>query len=117
MKLDDVFGSKYLKAEDLKGHEVEVTIDGCQLEEFDQDGRTVKKLVLNFVGKDRGLVLNKTNANRIGEMHGDETDNWGGKRIKLFPDRVDFAGNIVDAIRVKIETAPPEAVDDEDLPF
>lgn len=99
MKTGDVFGGSnaYLKAEDLKGKAVRVTIESVDVKQFD-DG---KKLVLHFVGKDKQLVCNRTNANRIEEATGtDETDNWEGWTIALYVCMVDFQGKRVPAIRV-----------------
>ena len=72
-----------------------------------------KKLILYFEGKDRGLVLNKTNANNIANAYGDDTDDWIGKQIVLFEAMVDFQGRTVPAIRVRmpqIKDKPKQAV-------
>jgi len=47
------------------------------------------------------VVLNKTNAKIIASLHGNETDDWPGKKIILYATEVDFRGEIVDAIRVR----------------
>lgn len=84
MKRGDLFPSKYIKAEDLP-EEVEVTIKSCQMEELQGvDGKKQEKGILYFVGVDKGLVLNATNFDRIADQHGDDTDNWGGKKVTLF---------------------------------
>jgi hypothetical protein len=71
----------------------------------DDDG----KAVLYFIGKQKGLVLNKVNSRTIGGAYGDETDNWENQKIILFPAIVDFRGDSVEAIRVKIPKAVPVA--------
>jgi hypothetical protein len=59
------------------------------------------KPVLHFRGKSRGVVLNKTNANAIWGINGsDDTDDWAGTAITLFPTKVEFQGKRVDAIRI-----------------
>jgi hypothetical protein len=98
MIIDDVFSSKYLKASDLRGRDVLVTIAG--VEEANLKGGD-KKLLMTFAGKEKGLIVNKTNANRIAQMFGRDTDRWVGKQITLFPTQVEFQGDYVDAIRVK----------------
>ncbi len=66
---------------------------------------------LFFVGKDKGLVLNKTNFNVIADITGEaDSDDWPGKRITLYATKVDYQGRRVDAIRVD---DPPK---DEDKP-
>jgi hypothetical protein len=97
-RISDVYGGSYLKAEDLKGREVGVTIDEVTYTKVDEK----KRAVLHFVGKDKQLLLNVTNANMIAELLGsDEMDEWVGKRLTLYTARVDFQGKRVDAIRVK----------------
>lgn len=106
MNINSAFPSTYLKADDLQGKRVAVTMDRVQMEDVGGD----HKPVLYFVGKDRGLVLNKTNASIIAEMYGAETDNWLGKKITLYPARVEFQGRIVTAIRVHLDPSVSEEV-------
>lgn len=106
MKIGAAFPSTYLKASDLQGRTVTVTMDRVIMEEVGGE----HKPVLYFQGTERGIVLNKTNSSIIAEMHGDETDDWVGKKIKLYPARVEFQGKIVDAIRIKLDTSAPAEV-------
>ena len=97
MNINEAFPSAYIKAADLKGRNVLVKIDRVEQEMIGND----KKLVLYFQGKDRGMVLNRTNANNIGALYGDEMDDWCDQEIILFEAMVDFQGKTVPAIRVK----------------
>lgn len=98
MNINGAFPSKYLKAADLGHTQPTVTIDRVEIEQMQDDE---PKPVLYFQGKDKGLVLNKTNSNTITDILGsDETDDWAGKRIRLFVTKVEFQGRRVDAIRV-----------------
>lgn len=99
MNINAAFPSTYLKAADLQGRRVNVGIDRVAIEEVGGE----HKPVMYFIGKDRGLILNKTNGNIIAEMYGPETDDWHGKVITLYPARVEFQGKIVDAIRVHLD--------------
>lgn len=121
-KLNEIFSGDYLKAEDLQGRSVPVTISAVSVKEFD-DG---KKLILSFAGKDKQLVCNKTNASIIQEVLGSsDTDDWVGQKVTLITKKVEFQGKLVPAIRVKLEdgfnSAPkqPEIVEGEgsDVPF
>ena len=107
MKLAALYPGTYLKASDIKGHVVRVVIDRVEVE--DLGGET--KPVLYFTGKDKGMVLNKTNATTIAEVYGDEdTETWEGKLVELYVARVDFQGKRVDGLRVRIpEGAPMKA--------
>lgn len=106
MNIKSAFPSKYLQASDLQGQEVGVQMAGVATETIGQDSRPV----LHFVGKSKGLVLNKTNATMIALSYGDETDAWRGQAITLFPTETDYQGKRVACIRVKVlATTPPFA--------
>lgn len=131
MNIDEQFPSKFLKAADLNGHEIVVTIKDCIVESLGEDRRPV----LYFAGKDKGVVLNKTNATNIREAYGPDTDEWTGKKVVLYTAYVDFQGRSVESIRVrkpkdselggavkpavKPQVAPAfeTAGDDSDIPF
>lgn len=98
MKIGDAFPSQYLKTPDLDGHRALVTIAKVVMEEIAEGER---KPVVYFRGKEKGLVLNKTNANSIADIaRTDETDRWTGVSIVLYPDKTDFQGKRVGCIRV-----------------
>lgn len=97
MDLNDVFGGSSLKAADLKGHEPVVRITRVEMKKFDNGN----KLVIAFAGKEKVLICNKTNANRIAHYYGSNTDNWIGRDIQLYTDLVDFQGKPTEAIRVR----------------
>lgn len=106
MKMSEMYPdtSTWLKAEDLQKRRVVVDISHVRAEEInDNDKGKVSKAVVYFKGKEKGLVLNKTNAAQIAYLYGDEMDMWADKQIELYPTRVDYAGKMVDAIRI----APP----------
>jgi len=115
MRISECFKGAYLRAADLKDRTVKVQIDSVTLESVgdDQD----EKPVVSFLGKDKGLVLNKTNATLLSERFGDDTDGWTGKSIELTTERVSFNGRLVDGIRVKVPTAAPAQEFDDDIPF
>ena len=98
MDIKSVFSGETLKASDLQDREIPVIIAGIEMKKFDNGN----KLVLRFEGKKKTLVCNKTNANRIAAMYGPNTDLWIGNEITLYSDKVDFQGELVDAIRIKI---------------
>ncbi len=134
--INDAFPSNYLKASDLKGAQVVVTIDRV---EFEPVGREREmKAVIYFVGKQKGVVLNKTNARKIIEVTGSAlTEEWHGNAIVLYPTETEFGGETVECIRVKpvnkskmsrMTPAPPPPpptrdddhsapITDDDIPF
>lgn len=106
MRIDAAFPSKYLKTSDLMGRRVLATIANVKEEEV-EDGKRLP--VMYFVGKDRGLVLNKTNASTIMAVLGVETDGWIGQKIELFEMQVSFQGRMTPGIRVSVPRALPQA--------
>ncbi|ACI54426.1 hypothetical protein Rleg2_1132 [Rhizobium leguminosarum bv. trifolii WSM2304] len=126
MNLNDVFPSNYLKAADLQGRDVNVTIKTYGLEKLGEE----QKLVLYFQGKEKGLVCNRTNADRIAHYYGADLDQWMGKQLTLGTELVSFQGKTSEAIRVKGRpSAPAEGAsaapaatadrpfDDQTIPF
>jgi hypothetical protein len=101
MKISEEFPSKYLRASDLDNREVRLTMSNVEIEKLGEDN----KPVLYFKGKDRGLVLNKTNANTISDDYGDDTEDWYDQPLILFSVMVDFQGKVGPAIRVRVPTA------------
>ena len=103
--INSAFPSNYIKASDLQNREVQVQISHCNMEDI---GSGEHKPVLYFVGKDKGLVLNKTNANTIASVTGQtDTDMWVNASIILFPTQTDFQGKQVPCIRVKLFNPAP----------
>jgi hypothetical protein len=98
MRISSAFPSDYLKASDLQGRAVTVTMAHVSMEKVGSD----QKPILYFQGKDRGMVLNKTNASKISEIYGDDTESWTGGQIVLYEAMVDFKGDTVAAIRVRL---------------
>ena len=58
MDINAAFPGEFLKAADLQGRQAAVVIDRVEMQKVGDD----HKPVAYFQGKDRGLVLNKTNA-------------------------------------------------------
>jgi hypothetical protein len=112
MKYDDLFPSRFIKASDLSGKPLDVVIKSLKIESMkDMNGGNVDKPVLSFVNQTKSMVLNKTNAGLLVELHGNESDNWPGKRIQLYPTKASLGGRSVDAVRIRSTNA--DAFDDE----
>lgn len=101
MKISSTFPSNYLKAADLNDRNVMVKIDRVEMEKIGED----EKPVLYFVGKEKGMVMNKTNASNIANVYGDDTSDWRDQEVVLFSAMVDFQGKSVEAIRVRAPKA------------
>ena len=105
MKTNDVFPSKYLKAEDdiFDGGEVNVTIKSVELETLSsRDKGDERKPVMYFKEHEKGLILNKTNWGVCEKLfNSNESDDWIGERVSLITLEVDAFGDVVKAIRIK----------------
>jgi hypothetical protein len=109
VKVDEVYPSKYLRGADLAAHAVTVTIDSIALEPFfdPESKQTVKKPVLYFAGKSKGLVLGKSLAYKIAEILGsDDMDDWKGKRVVIFTEKRNVYGEVKDLFTAR--AAPPQ---------
>lgn len=104
--VDELFPSKWLKADDLRGEDVRLTIQSVDVEEVGKERE--RKAVAQFKGTDKALALNKTNFIAIADLHGDNSDDWGGKPIILYPDRVPFGGKMHDVVRIRPFTDPED---------
>jgi hypothetical protein len=98
-----LFPSDWICAADLRGQDAVVTISKVSLEELRmEDNSKERKCVIEFQGKKKKLVLNKTNMKMIGKvLKSFETDDWVGKQVALYPTTCKAFGEIVDCIRVR----------------
>jgi len=106
MNINDVISAddRFLKAPDLQGRKVSVRIESFTVENFKEK----KQIVLKFFGAKKVLGLNKINTKMIASMHGDETDNWIGKEVLLFPSKTqNQQGQIVDCVRIEFQPPQP----------
>lgn len=111
MKLNDMFPRKYATGEDLQGRPVTLTIARLQSEKMTPTpgAAPVEKWVIFFREAQKGVVLSKTLATQIARAVGsDDTDEWPGKRITLFPETVNVAGQTRVAIRARQAAAPAQ---------
>jgi hypothetical protein len=113
MDFNEMFPSRFLKSSDVEDGPMQVTIASVKPEELGGE----RKVVATFSNSEKQLVLNKTNAKAIAKMYGNDTRSWLGKPITLVATQVDFRGDLVSAVRVKVikakqEPPPVESPDD-----
>lgn len=132
MNIEEAFPSKYIAAADLQGRFISATISHVTMEKMGDD----MKPVLWFVGKQKGLTINKTKKTILVDAFGPETTAWAGKQVSLRPVKTTFQGKLVDAIDLQpavqqhapqapVYQAPPvqqqapqePAFIDDDVPF
>ena len=84
---DQLYAGRFLKAGELLGKKVTLTINDVDLEDLmGEDGKNKAKAIVSFKETEKKLVSCKTNGICIKEMFGKELANWIGKRITIFPD-------------------------------
>lgn len=99
MQIFDCFPSPYIKAADLQGKDVPVVIDTVTIEDV---GHPKERLpVVYFSGHDKGMVLNVTNSGTISSLYGENTAEWKGRPITLFPTTTEFSGRTVPCLRIR----------------
>lgn len=103
--VDLLFPSKYAKAADLRGATVIVVIERIDPREklMMAGGKTDTKPVIYLKGKEKGWILNKTNARSIAKVYGNEVMEWIGKPVAIYSASVEARGEMVDAIRVNVD--------------
>jgi len=107
MKLSEMFPSRFVRGEDLQGRSVTVTVARIQLERMRPSPQSpeVQKFVLLTVEGKKGIVLSKTLAAQISQVLGcDETEEWQGKKVTLYPEPLIVAGVERVAIRARKAT-------------
>ena len=102
MKSNEAFPSEYLKVGDVSGVGEKYKMGLVQMEKFvdPETQESAMKPVLSFDGVEKRLILNKTNWNRIAEIHGDDSNKWIGKEVVLRLEKIEAFGKTQDAIRV-----------------
>lgn len=98
-----MFDSQYIGSWDLpKDRDAIVKIAKVEPGELTSQGnKKSRKPVLSFVGKQRKLPLNKTNARVMHKFFGPDTTAWVGKVIAIYPTTTKFGRETVDCVRIR----------------
>jgi hypothetical protein len=125
--------SKFLRKEDFDEDRV-MTIRGVKLEDMPGDDGQ-QKWVLYFREEAKGMALNVTTIRVLEKAFGDDSDQWVGKKVKVYVDpNVSFGGRVVGGLRLMppkntaARTPPPPPPEerapvtsddhfDDDIPF
>ena len=95
------FDYRFLSAEELTT-DVKVQIDHVEIDEAFNGREKESVMVLKFVGKEKGIICNKTNAKVISKIAGSiKVEDWKGVEITLTTQTVSAFGQQVPAIRIK----------------
>lgn len=83
---DQLYPGRFIKAAELLGRKVTVSISDYEMEELEGDDGKKVKAILHFKETEKALVMCKTNGMCIRDMFGKTLTNWVGKRVTLFED-------------------------------
>lgn len=85
---DQLYPNRFIKAGELQGKKVTLTISDIDTEELvDGEGKKKVKGIVSFSERPIQLPLNKTNGLCLRAMFGKKLPEWLGKKITLFPDK------------------------------
>jgi hypothetical protein len=110
MRSSEAYPSKYLKSADVKAKQMIATISYVAMETVGQDKKE-KPVIYLETGKP--IVCNRTNFEAIEEAFGD-SDDWVGKKIKVFCAPTTYQGKRTDGSRIEPIVAKPAPKDDLD---
>jgi hypothetical protein len=88
MKVSDIYG-QYIEAEELpEGKDIDVTIESVRSANANDKGKDGKpitdKAFIRLAKVKKEWVLNATNAKSIRRQHGNDMDEWSGKKITIY---------------------------------
>lgn len=93
---DELYPGRFIKAGELHGKKVTLTITSVDLDELEgEQGKKVKGII-SFKETPKQLPLNKTNGICLKAMFGRKLSDWENKRITIFTDK----WNGEDAVRM-----------------
>lgn len=100
LDFDELFPGRFMKAGQFKGRDVTLTITAVDRENLGSEKEKDVRPILSFQRTEKMLVLNKTNGLCLLEMFGRATGEWVGKRVTLYPEKIDYEGHDL-AVRVR----------------
>jgi len=115
MKINAMFPRNYITGADLNGKAYLTTIEEVREERMrtHPGAEPETRYVMYLAGTGKGVILNRTIGEQISAIVGsDDTDNWKGHRIVIFPVPVDVAGQKRVAIRAR---APKDSAPTSEL--
>ncbi len=99
--------SETLSAADLGNHTPTVTITAVEGAAFESEsGKTERKALISFAGKDKKLAAGTLNCICIEAMFGPEVEDWVGHSITLMADKVEVAGHLKGQPCIRIKGSP-----------
>ena len=116
---DDLYGSKYFSASDLKDSEPRLKVGKVEVAELrEKNGTTKRKYVMLFEGVEKGLVINKTNARKLADAYGKQSSKWIGQIVQLYSEDTSFGKGVrVRPLRKPATPTEPDPALNDAIPF
>lgn len=114
MKVSTMFPRKFVSGEDLGGKAYRVVIEEVRQEELrvGPGAKPEPRWVMYLAGTRKGIILSRTLAEQITQIVGsDETGDWTGKAILIYPEPMTVAGKPRVAIRARAPKAGAEVAE------
>jgi hypothetical protein len=108
-KISDMLPSSYLKQSDFDENGTIVTVSNIEQKNIARDDEPEEhKWIVTFREYEKGMVLNSTNIQALGNACGsDDTDDWLRKEVIVYVDpNVGYAGKITGGLRIKKHSSP-----------
>jgi hypothetical protein len=97
---DDLYGSNFLAATDLK-KPITAIVEQVEQQDFARQGERRKmKAVLHVHGIKKPIVVNKTNALTLAAAFGKDFDDWIKQRVTIKAEPTTFGGKPTKGIRL-----------------
>lgn len=102
MKKSDVFQGTTMKAEDMElGQTFTAQILECEMNTYNNNGKTEHRCCLKLKGHDLLFAVNKTNWEFLEDALGcDDSDDWVGAWIQVECTTTKYMGKTVSALRI-----------------
>jgi predicted YcjX-like family ATPase len=105
---DELYPGRFIKAGDLKGRDVNLTITKVRADELEGTKGKQIKGVLTFKETKKEIVLNRTNGECIKAMFGRKLADWVGKRVTFYPAKIE--SEVAD-LAIRVRGSPDLAAD------
>jgi len=116
MKASEFDESKFLNAKSAgKLNGTRLIIYDTKAEMVGKDKDQKRKMVVEFEGVEKTLIVNKTNREILTDAYGDDTDLWRAKSVVLNIVSVTFKGELTPSIQ--LTPAPIDRAQNNDNPL
>ena len=112
-RVSEVYASPWLRADDLGGKTIKVKIARAGADMVPQsDGDKQPRIIVDFEGKKKRFILNRTQGIAMAAIAGDNSNDWRGVEVFLSPQPTNNG-----KMTIAIMPVPSENEAESELPF